>query len=266
MIRLRNWVLSIALLLPAQTLFAQTKDAGGPADAVMIEIRLIHFSPPADREAAPILKGVPLLSDFFKSADQSPRPQTSAEALASIAGVSLNGPVSDLFAERNVQVLTNRGGSLAELFAPYVRDQSKSGWQVLSAPRLLVLEGQEASVSVGQDVPFMTQRDDGSLIVSNDPAIVEGASIAVVVDEADDDSVSFKSIDVKLSRVVGRTPIPDVPFEVGRPIINTRETRMQLRIATNEVAVIALPQQDKSDAPILAFLTARPAKPDATRD
>ena len=138
------------------------------------------------------------------------------------------------------------------------RQQADSAvWTTLTAPRLACQVGQEACITVGEAVPYLVKRDDGSLVLERSEA-VEGITIRVLVDAADEDSVTFKTLGIKITQVVGREPIPDVPFDVGRPIVRSVEASAALRLGTEKLAIIALPVAHPGDRPIFVLLRAKP--------
>lgn len=130
-------------------------------------------------------------------------------------------------------------------------------WTTLTAPRLTCQVGQEACITVGEAVPYLVKRDDGSLVLERLEA-VEGITIRVLVDTADKDSVTFKTLRIKITQLIGREPIPDVPFDVGRPIVRSVEASAALRLGTEKLAIIALPVTHPGDRPIFVLLRAKP--------
>jgi len=131
------------------------------------------------------------------------------------------------------------------------------GYRVLAAPKLMVSVGEQAAIGIGATVPYMVRRDDGSLVIEESQDIVEGVSIKVIIDKADENIVSLKKLNVRISTVVGRREIPGVPFDVGRPIIHSMETTSALSLGPEHVAVIALPRKKEDDSAIFVFLAAR---------
>lgn len=133
-------------------------------------------------------------------------------------------------------------------------------WKVLAAPSILVLAGQEASISVGARVPYMVQREDGSLVIEHTEDLIEGLSVNLLVkqaDEADGGIVALEKLNIRISTLVGRQAIRGVPFEVGRPIIRTMEISSALSLGPRQMAIISLPRTTEDNHPIFVFLTAR---------
>lgn len=128
-------------------------------------------------------------------------------------------------------------------------------WKILAAPALMTLLKQPAMVSVGQPVPYLVRREDGCLNVESSIDVAEGLTITMTASSLEPKGIRFTDIAIKMSRVVGREPIPDVPFEVGRPRLDTRETMLNVTVDNGNVAIIPLPQAEGEPA-ILVFLTA----------
>lgn len=136
-------------------------------------------------------------------------------------------------------------------------DGGSPPWSLLAAPRIMTLVGQPATMTIGQEVPYMVRREDGSLVVQRSDDTIEGLRFDLRVSAADDEAITFDEIRMKISRVTGRQPIADVPFDVGRPIVSSRETSMSLKLASGQVGVIRVPQGDSSDSPILLLIVAK---------
>ena len=147
----------------------------------------------------------------------------------------------------------------AALEAKYGKESQS--WRVLAMPRVLANLGQEAEVSVGRQIPYMVKREDGSFVMENSPEAFEGMTTTLLVDEGDEQSISVKKAVLRLSRVVGRQAIEGCPFEVGYPIINTREVHTALRIQPGRWVMFLLPDAGEGDPLILAFLQARIVTP-----
>lgn len=165
-------------------------------------------------------------------------------------------------------VLHVRGG---EIKAVAGAEEGTKPWEIITTPRLIMFVGQSAAVSVGRRIPYMTQRDDGSLVVApaeswrfdggpdfrQDEPNFEGVYFSVLVDEAEDEIVSIKELRLKISKLIGRVPIDGVPFDVGRPIMQNTEASMSLRLKPDQTAVIALPRDKNDQPPIFMMLEAR---------
>ncbi len=131
------------------------------------------------------------------------------------------------------------------------------GYKVLSTPRLFVLVGDAAAMTMGSTVPYMVQTEDGCLELRHTDDADEGISVRVLVEKADDHLVTFESVRMKLSMVTGRQPIEGVPFAVGRPIIRAMEISSALSLSPGHTALVSFPRVGKDSPLILATISAR---------
>ncbi len=135
-------------------------------------------------------------------------------------------------------------------------------WTRICAPGIISLLGQEARVRVGRQIPYMVKREDGSLVVEHGDKIedkIEGLILTVMASEVSESSVLLDKLSVELSRVVGREPIPGVPFDVGRPIIRTMAASTSMRLAPDQCVIIEMPTTP-DDEPVFVLVQARAKK------
>lgn len=120
---------------------------------------------------------------------------------------------------------------------------------VLSNPKLTVLNGQPAVLSVGKVTRFVSEierdvdRDDNSVdySVSTD-SVTEGVSMGVIATLIDDTNMILQLTPVTTEleggtiayRVLGR----DQDMEVGLPVVNMREMATTVQVADGELLVI----------------------------
>ncbi len=131
----------------------------------------------------------------------------------------------------------------------------------ISAPSLLCLVGQKASVEIGAQVAYLVQDENGCLRVETSDDMAEGLSIEVLVDQADASRVSIKELRVKMKTVVERAEIPGVPFNVGRPEVRTVETSSSMSFAPERTALITLPILSEQHPLVLVLIKATPIAP-----
>jgi hypothetical protein len=129
-------------------------------------------------------------------------------------------------------------------------------WQIIASPRIRVALNQQGMVSVGRPIHYMTRHDDGCLRVESSSDLVEGVELRLTASRILPEGIRFTGVSLKFTRVTARQPIDGVPFEVGRPILDTRETSLDLTLDNGNLAVIPLPQAENEPA-VLVFLTAR---------
>ncbi len=144
-----------------------------------------------------------------------------------------------------------------------VRDKRNWAWTQIVGPRIICFVQQAASCQVGRtEIPYMKQREDGSLIVDYWTE-TEGLSIDVNASAADAAGVTLEQLAVKITRLVGREPIPGVPFDVGRPIIRTMSVSTAMRLAPDKTAIIEMPTVAEDEKPVFVLIQARLAEPDS---
>ncbi|MBU0639782.1 MAG: type II and III secretion system protein [Planctomycetes bacterium] len=138
-------------------------------------------------------------------------------------------------------------------------DPQAAPCRLIAAPRIAALLGQEASMTIGREVPYMVQRPDGSLVVERNKDLVEGVTLRVTVTAppaADDEAKPHCLIDLhlRISRVTGRQPLAGVPFDVGSPIVASQEIATKMLMAPGASAVLRLPQPGQENQPIFMLL------------
>ena len=147
-----------------------------------------------------------------------------------------------------------------KLFEQVFTGEKEAAAGTIAAPRLIACVDQESAIHIGRKVPYMVKRGDGSLVVEQSDDLLEGVFAKVMVGEVSqpksgDVLTCQVDLHLKISSVTGRRPITGVPFDVGRPIISSRETVSILRVASGTDVVIRMPQPNRDDEPIFAVLT-----------
>lgn len=120
---------------------------------------------------------------------------------------------------------------------------------VLSNPKLTVLNGQPAVLSVGKVTRFIKEierdvdRDDNSVDYSiTTDSVTEGVSLGVIATLIDDENIVMQLTPVTTEleggvigyRVIGR----DQDMEIGLPVVNMREMATTVQVADGELLVI----------------------------
>lgn len=129
-------------------------------------------------------------------------------------------------------------------------------WQIVSAPRIVVALHQQGTVSVGRPIQYLAKDANDCLKVEEAPGMMEGVELKLTASKILPEGIRFTGISLKFCRVTGRQPIDGVPFDVGRPIIDTRETSLDITLDNGKLAIIPLPQGENEPA-LLVFMTAR---------
>lgn len=171
-------------------------------------------------------------------------------------GLALHEKIDEFETRARGHVLRFRGRQL-------VTDKSDDAagpapWRILAGPRLLLLLGQDASAEVGRSVPYLVPEPDKRLRVEwLEGAEREGATVTIRADHIRDDGVRFEKIELQMKTIARREPIQGLDLDVGKPIMETRQTQLSNTLAADKVAIIPLPQRE-DEPPILVFMTARP--------
>lgn len=112
--------------------------------------------------------------------------------------------------------------------------------EVISSPRILTLEGQQAEIVVGEPVSYVELVDEGELrLVSMDDAY-EGLRIAMNPAVRDSGLIDFPMFEVTISEVIGRTDIrsaegdESLPIAGGQPVVRSVTYAMPLTLKPNE--------------------------------
>jgi hypothetical protein len=100
------------------------------------------------------------------------------------------------------------------------------GLDVLAAPRVTVVAGQEAAIRIGTTGPhYFVPAQEGTyrhMRVEEDI----GTDLKVIVDTVPGDpGRAALSLDFSLREIVGREPLPGVDLDVGPPIVRSREMK-----------------------------------------
>lgn len=214
-------------------------------ETVTVRLWFVQFDPSVDTSQLPI--------DIRDLHQRIPEHTPLANGRIQTTGLARQMRIDELTLQIGPHRLAMREGALVSS-----SDEGAKGgapWQVLSAPVVLLAIGQQGVVSVGQPVSYLARRDDGCLAVETDAGAVEGVEIALTAKRLNEEGARFEDIRIKFTRVAQRQPVEGVPFDVGRPVLDSRETSLGLTIKADRVGIIPLPQGD-NEPPILVFLTA----------
>lgn len=244
-------VLMLALLAVAGNALADDS----PKTAIDLQFQIIQYEPEVTRDV-PLLKDIPVLGHLFRSRETMELSARNVEASVSGAGEGEVPPAVTLVAD---EVLLKAADQAMRFSGTddAGTDEVPANWNVLTAPRVMVYPGQSGSISVGHQVPYMEMADDGCLRVVENSAASEGISVEVTADVGPDQTVLIRSLRVKISQVLDRTPIPGVPFDVGAPVINTRETQTSFRIAADKVALLRMPRVSEDNPEVMLAVKAK---------
>lgn len=247
-----KWKLSLPFALVA-LLFAAIPLAAAYAedDPPQAEVRMwfMRFDSDFDRSQLPI--DVSMLKHMESPSGSRIMP----DGRISTMGVAVHQKMEDF-------KITGGGGHIS--FDRGDLQISRSPWarhfyELLAAPKLRVLRGQSAKVTVGEQVAYLEVHDTECgqcfKVVQPDD-MFSGISVEMKFDSVRDDGLRFTNINIDVSRIVDREEVPGVPLDVGKPVIDSRRTELNDTVPPDTVAIIPLPQRE-DESGIMVFMTAR---------
>lgn len=111
----------------------------------------------------------------------------------------------------------------------------------IGSPRLLMREGGDAKVHVGQEAPYLERREDGAFELRRREDLAEGVMVHVVGPRLTDEGVAFDRLTMRISEVVGREQVEGLPFDAGPPILKSTEVTFAPTIPHGRVAFVRVP-------------------------
>ncbi len=119
----------------------------------------------------------------------------------------------------------------------HVSSEKESGSRIrlICAPNILVLSGEAADYHIisEQEIEYFEQREDGlfELKKLQEPTWLE---IVMRVESEGQNKIRFSELTFSLRSVEEREPIPGVTLPVGRPILETREYKADIRVTSGK--------------------------------
>jgi hypothetical protein len=129
----------------------------------------------------------------------------------------------------------------------------------ISAPRLFVRSGQEATVQIGREVTSESMQPTGEpgvyRLVRGEPKF-EGMRFEVLAEAGSGGSVTVRKLAMKFDQMVGREVVEGTSLEVGAPIMRSRSSTHALTLKAGQRAVLSAPALDESGETLLVVLEA----------
>lgn len=179
-------------------------------------------------------------------------------------GLAVQNKISEFEVTSHTHVLHVRDGALmTDPVDPNGAGKVKSTtppWNVISAPRILANIGQEALVAVGRPVEYLARDEGGCLRVETAEGVTEGMELSLTPSKFMDKGIRFTGVKLKVTRVESRRPIEGVPFDVGMPIIDTRETQLDITLDDGNIAMMPLPTRAGEPSIIVFLMASRTGK------
>lgn len=135
----------------------------------------------------------------------------------------------------------------------------ESPFSVLSAPRVLVLDGQEAMVSIGQAVEYLEPAGEEGLfrVVTSEDAS-EGVSFTVTPKLRADHSVLMDPIEFEFKEIAERERVDGLNMKhVGKPVMRTVTQRASVIVGPDETVLIPVMHSDFTERPLLLLVRPR---------
>lgn len=135
----------------------------------------------------------------------------------------------------------------------------ESPFSVLSAPRVLVLDGQEAMVSIGQAVEYLEPAGEEGLfrVVTSEDAS-EGVSFTVTPKLRADYSVLMDPIEFEFKEIAERERVDGLNMKhVGKPVMRTVTQRASVIVGPDETVLIPVMHSDFTERPLLLLVRPR---------
>ena len=135
----------------------------------------------------------------------------------------------------------------------------ESPFSVLSAPRVLVLDGQEAMVSIGQAVEYLEPAGEEGLfrVVTSEDAS-EGVSFTVTPKLRTDYSVLMDPIEFEFKEIAERERVDGLNMKhVGKPVMRTVTQRASVIVGPDETVLIPVMHSDFTERPLLLLVRPR---------
>jgi len=134
-----------------------------------------------------------------------------------------------------------------------------SPFTVLSAPKVLVLDGQAASVSIGKAVEYLEPAGEEGLfrVVTSEEAN-EGVSFTVTPKLRADYSVLMDPIEFEFREIAERERVDGLNMKhVGKPVMRTVTQRASVIVGRDETVLIPVVHSDFTERPLLLLVRPR---------
>lgn len=143
-----------------------------------------------------------------------------------------------------------------------------SPFTLLSAPRVLVLDGQEAMISIGQAVEYLVPADEKGTfrVVTSDDAS-EGIAITVTPRLRPDGTILLDPVEFEFREVASRKPVEGLSMQnVGKPVMRTVSQCASVVVAQDETVMIPVMHSDFEKRPMFLFVRPRLVKESVQTD
>ena len=240
-------------LTPASAALAEADEQ--PADPVVrVKIQLFQIDSP---EAASPFPTSPPGNDKWEPADVADPVVVLVDPTTHPAGLSVLVVDQDYTIQLAGAACRYQDGELRPAKvsdASEVASPSFSG-KTIATPTVELLLNKQAELNIGQQVPRLIQRKDGSIASDGQAHLEIGIHISLLVDHAGKGGVSFADLRIRRTYFQQRTPIAPVAFDSGLTVTTSLETSLSFVLPPGKFALLKLPAAPK-DAAVFAVLSA----------
>jgi len=127
--------------------------------------------------------------------------------------------------------------------------------KTIAAPTIKLTPNKKGELNIGQQVPRLIQRKDGSVESDAQARVEIGIQIGVLVDHANEDGISFADLRIQRTYFQQRTPVVPVAFDSALTVTTSLETSLSFALPRDKFALLKVPAAPK-DAAVFAVLSA----------
>jgi hypothetical protein len=131
--------------------------------------------------------------------------------------------------------MTNTVEEALRILAAGTAGDSARNVDILSAPRIAVLPGRPASVSIASTLQYLDPAGDGLWRARDtDPDASPGVFVDVTVRPAREEEAAELDVALRVVLASGREKIEGLNLDAGRPILSTREIKTRVTVKLGE--------------------------------
>lgn len=149
-----------------------------------------------------------------------------------------------------------RAGSWSYVIGGENDDLRDSAFRIVSSPRMLMLDGNEGSMSIGRPLNYLEPTEEvGVFRLVKDADRTEGIGFTIKPRVTASGGVLFEPLGWELKEVVDREPVRGLEFSgVGRPVIGTSARELTVLIGEGETVILPIAHQNSTERPLLLLV------------
>lgn len=135
-------------------------------------------------------------------------------------------------------------------------DLTDGPFSIVTSPRVMVLDRQNARISIGQAVEYLEPAgEDGLFRIAADETLSEGVSISVTPRLLESGSMLLEPMTVELREVVARGDVDGLSIPgAGKPVIETTKREAAVLVSEGQTAVLPIGHRDFTKRPLLLLV------------